>query len=533
MEKKLTGMTEMMTLLNSKRKAFIAQTHEEQRFIDAFVKQATSKGYNVYSYSISSGLSCENTDEEPKNIPNPDLLMRHIQELDTPKNIFIIKDFHDVWTNPKSKRAIRDYLESHSEYYNPVVFLQPALSIPLELEKRITVVNFDLPTREEIIFELEQIEEVCKKNNFPLPSEKERELIINALIGMTHSEVVDVLKKTLSRHKHVNIEEINAEKEQVIKKTGLLEYITDLIPISDIGGVDLLKEYIEDASFAFNLDEEEASFVDPAKGIVLNGIPGGGKSVLARAIAHAMNLPLLKMSMADIMDSKVGQSEKNIDRALKLAGNVSPCVLWIDEMEKALSGIGSSDKTDGGTMSRVIQTVLSWLSDKKEPVFVVGTANAVDSLPPELTRAGRFDHLFFIGLPSQEEREQIFSIHLKKRSYKIDDYDESDNVFTFEQVEELAKETAGFTGAEIEQAVSEAGRSAFARYKKGDQTSKYMDVHDVLNQIKKTVPISQREPDLISDLRDWAKKSARFASSYEESLASSDKKPKLSLLDFE
>ena len=246
------------------------------------------------------------------------------------------------------------------------------------------------------------------------------------------------------------------------------------------------------------------------------------------------NLPLLKMNMSDIMDSKVGQSEKNIDRALKLAESVSPCVLWIDEFEKALAGMSSSDKSDGGTTSRVIQTLLTWLSDKEAPVFVIATANDITKLPAELTRAGRFDDIFFVSLPAQSEREEIYKIHLTKRGYKICNTSDDENCFTEAQIVELAKQSADFTGAEIEQVVAEAGRRAYADYRKGNRSTHYIRQEDLLEQISKIVPLSKRNPELLTELRNWAKQSAKCASSEEHKLlhGSAETKAKLVEVDF-
>lgn len=217
------------------------------------------------------------------------------------------------------------------------------------------------------------------------------------------------------------------------------------------------------------------------------------------------------------MDSKVGQSEKNIDRALKLAEDVSPCVLWIDELEKGLSGVESSGRSDSGTLSRVVQSLLTWLSDKEAPVFVIATANNVEALPPELTRAGRFDEVFFVSVPSEEERNDILRIHLKKRGYEINnEYDQNEpHQFNDDYISEVTASMEDFTGAEIEQVVAEAGRRAYAEYKKDKREHHYITVEDLIDQTTKLIPMSKRNPEILSGLRDWARHSAKCASSYE------------------
>lgn len=247
------------------------------------------------------------------------------------------------------------------------------------------------------------------------------------------------------------------------------------------------------------------------------------------------NLPLLKMNMSDIMDSRVGQSEKNIDRALKLAEAVSPCVLWIDELEKGLAGLASSDKSDSGTLSRVVQSLLTWLSEKEAPVFVIATANDITKLPPELTRAGRFDEIFFVSLPHEKEREQILQIHMKKRGY---DEGWLNTFFGEEDLKKLSDSMKDFSGAEIEQVVAEAGRRAYAAFRKEERNNHFITMADLEEQIQKIVPLSKRNPTLLNDLRAWAKASAKCASSEEHNLLhgdeaiSTEKKSMLRTVDF-
>jgi len=230
------------------------------------------------------------------------------------------------------------------------------------------------------------------------------------------------------------------------------------------------------------------------------------------------------------MDSRVGQSEKNIDRALKLAEAVAPCVLWVDEIEKGLAGVASSDRSDSGTLSRVVQSLLTWLSDKEAPVFVIATANDITKLPPELTRAGRFDEIFFVSLPHQEEREEILSIHLRKRGYYITDQqlsvDDHNENFLLSDVKKLAEQMQNFTGAEIEQVVAEAGRRAYADFKKGNRKTHYITYSDLVEQINQMVPLAVRNPMLIHSLREWAKSAAKCASSHEHKILHSNSKSK-------
>lgn len=531
---KMTGINEISTLMNSRRRAILAHTFEEERFQEDLKTIIEAKGQEAYAWSITSGLIDLVTGDKKEKIYDPVKMLDYVDTYDK-SAVFIIKDFHDIWTNFTAKRRLRDILEKTDNIYKPLILVSPQLGIPMELEKLITVVSYELPTREQVEVQLHGMEQFLVAKDLPVPEGRERVAVINALVGMTNSEIINVLKKSVAKHKQIAIEEIVAEKEQVIKKTGLLEYITKLGDMDNVGGLDILKDWFDDAHYAFDHEAREFN-IDIVRGAVVAGFPGTGKSLVSKSVAHRWNLPLLKMNMSDIMDSKVGQSEKNIDRALKLAESVSPCVLWIDEFEKALAGMSSSDKSDGGTTSRVIQSLLTWLSDKEAPVFVIATANDITKLPAELTRAGRFDDIFFVSLPAQSEREDIYKIHLSKRGYKVSEFGEvvENNCFTQAQITEIASLSPDFTGAEIEQVVAESGRRAYADFKKGNRPNHYILTEDIKTQIDRIVPLSKRNPALLKDLRDWAKHSAKCASTEEHNLIHdvSSNKAKLVELEF-
>jgi ATP-dependent 26S proteasome regulatory subunit len=513
----LSGLEEISTLMNSRRRAILVNTYEEERLQSDLKTLVETKGYHGFAWTITSGIYDIITGEQIQKIFDPIKMLEYVQNYEE-QAVFIIKDFHDIWTNFQAKRKLRDVIETADKIYKPIILVSPQTGIPMELEKIITVVNYELPSRERVIELLESIETYLKMKELKVPEGRERESIIHALVGMTESEIVNVLKKSVAKNKEIVLSEIVAEKEQVIRKTGLLEYITKLGDMSNVGGMDVIKDWLSDAYYAF--DPEARNYnVDPVRGAVLAGFPGTGKSLFAKAAAWMWNLPLLKMNMSDIMDSRVGQSEKNIARALKLAEAVSPCVLWMDEFEKGLSGMASSDKSDSGTLSRVVQEILTWLSEKEKPVFVIATANDITKLPPELTRAGRFDEIFFVCLPHEEERRDILEIHLRKRGYSVTDNvaeaDFNKGIIHKDAIISLSKEMKDFTGAEIEQVVAEAGRRAYAAFRKGEREHHYIQLDDLTEQVKKIVPLAKRNPTLLQELRKWAKQSAKCASSIE------------------
>ncbi len=520
-------------LMNSRRRMILVTTYEEDRFQQDMKSLIELKSYQGYYWTITAGLVDLITGEQAEKMFDPVLILDRIQN-STEQAVYILKDFHDLWSNPQVKRKFRDVLELPDKVYKPIIVTAPnSYNIPMELEKLVTVVKYELPTREQVIEQLEAMENYLRMRELPVPEGREREALIHSLVGMTEMEITNVLKKSVAKNKRIVLSEIVAEKEQVIRKTGLLEYITKLGDMDQVGGMDIVKDWFRDAYYSF--DPEARNYnVDPVRGCIMVGFPGTGKSLAARSVAHMWNLPLLKMNMGSIMDSRVGQSEKNIDRALKLAEDVSPCVLWIDEMEKGLAGMGSSDRSDSGTLSRVVQSILTWLSEKTAPVFVIATANDVTKLPPELTRAGRFDEVFFVSLPHLDERKEILKIHLIKRGYQVGDTAEP-GVFDEETIDKLAKEMEDFSGAEIESVVSEAGRRAYASFRKGERPSHHILIEDIREQIQKTVPLAKRNPQLLSDLREWAKTSAKCASSHEHRLLHGEykggSKPRLRVID--
>jgi SpoVK/Ycf46/Vps4 family AAA+-type ATPase len=265
--------------------------------------------------------------------------------------------------------------------------------------------------------------------------------------------------------------------------------------MADVGGLDELKLWLDRRGQAFSTGARRFG-LDAPKGVLLLGIQGCGKSLTAKAIAATWQFPLLRFDMGKVFGGIVGQSEGNIRTALQVAQALAPCVLWIDEIEKGMAGMGSSGQTDGGTTARVVGTLLTWMQEKREPVFVVATANRIDMLPPELLRKGRFDEIFFVDLPTREIRKEILGIHLRKKDRNPDDFD----------LDALATASVGFSGAELEEAVREGLYEAFAH-------ARGLTTEDIASALVKTFPLSQTMREEIDDLRKWAQVRARLASS--------------------
>ena len=366
-----------------------------------------------------------------------------------------------------------------------------------ELEKEMPILDLPLPNIDTLKIILESVAE----DRFSLPASKVKptKRLIESAKGLTAMEAELAFAKAAAQNGQLTeneIDIINAEKEQIIRKSGILEFFQPSESMASVGGLDQLKEWFNQRGGAFT--EEAADFgLQPPKGVMLLGIPGCGKSLTAKAAAALWRFPLIRFDLGKVFGGIVGESERNIREALRVAEAVSPCILWIDEIEKGLSGSQSSGQTDGGVTSRVFGTFLTWMQEKTAPVFVLATSNNIAQLPPEMLRKGRFDEIFFCDLPSEKIRRDIFKIHLSTHNKDIlDQFD----------LERLAKDSPLFSGAEIEQAVKDGMFNAFSQKRRLSES-------DVDSAIKSTYPLAKTMREGIRDMREWASARARMASS--------------------
>src|SRR5690625_632336 len=351
--------------------------------------------------------------------------LEQIEKIDEPA-VFILQDFHIYFGNQSNRqneyaliRKIRDLasvLENTPQPKN-VIFVSPTFNIPLELEKIIMMVEYGLPTYDEIKRLLHEMIEMNRDNpriTIDLNDEEE-ESVIKAALGLTIQEAENSFALSLVMDGRLDIKTVDHvlhEKQQIIKKNDILEYIPRSLNMEDVGGLDNIKNWLIKRNGSWLGDAEEYGLPAP-KGLLITGVPGCGKSLIAKAVSSLWNLPLLKLDMGKIFSGVVGSSEENMRQAIETAEAIAPSILWIDEIEKGLAGTNSSG--DSGTASRIFGTFLNWMQDKTEPVFLVATANDIQKLPPEFLRKGRFNEIFFVDLPTKEERKVIFNIHLNKR----------------------------------------------------------------------------------------------------------------------
>ena len=430
--------------------------------------------------------------------------------------IWMVEDLHGHLTedNHTLLTQLKDLARDRSRSKRLVVITSPFATLPPEVRKDIPTLELPLPRRGVLQAILQS---VLAKSGHELPDNTEA--IVDAASGLTVMEAELAFAKVNVEHPGLHQAEVLGkiahEKSRVIKQTQILEFFQTETNLSqDVGGLENLKVWLKKRQSSFSYQAKEQGIEAP-KGIMLLGVQGCGKSLIAKAIAKEWSYPLLRFDLGKVFGGIVGQSEGNIRSALQVAAALEPCVLWIDEIEKGLAGMGSSDRSDGGTTARVVGTLLTWMQEKKEQVFVVATANRIDMLPPELLRKGRFDEIFFVDLPTQSVRRQILKIHLQKRR-KLDKATEA-------KLDELAEQTRGFSGAELEEMVREALLDWYADLPKAKPLADYLT-----RVAQQTNPLSVLMSTQIEDLRKWAGQRTRAASEGEpEDLPKKAEKPLL------
>jgi SpoVK/Ycf46/Vps4 family AAA+-type ATPase len=398
--------------------------------------------------------------------------------------LFILKDFNRFLTDLSISRKLRNISRILKLQPKTIIIIGSELSIPAELQDLITVLQFQLPSESEINQELERL-----INSLNIKLEPQLfENLSRACQGLSLERIRRVLSKIIATYKTIDnnsIAVLLSEKKQIISQTEILEYWSTNEKILDLGGLDNLKDWLKKRKTAFGVRALNYGLPTP-RGLLLVGIQGTGKSLTAKAIANDWQLPLLKLDVGKLFGGIVGESESRLRQMINVAETISPCILWIDEIDKAFSNVES--KGDSGTSNRVLATFISWLSEKTKPVFVIATANNIDLLPLEVIRKGRFDEIFFLDLPKQEEREEIFKIHLKEFRPK--------NWKLFDSAK-LAELSESFSGAEIRQSIIDGMFHAF--YEKREFTTE-----DVSMAIEEIIPLAHLENDQMVKLQNWA-----------------------------
>lgn len=490
---------ELSILIQAQYPLIYVVTSEEERAVEAVTKLDFNRKFFVWS--VTQGLVERAAASEGvgrlsnTRTASPEMA---IDEAIKCKDdaIFVFKDLHPFFGNAQVNRALRDAVAEFKSRRKSLVLISPVKDVPIELEKDVVVIDFALPNMAELNKVLTRQLDPIRSHGL---STEAREKLLKAALGLTHDEAEKVYRKaqvTAGRLTETEVDIVLSEKQQLIRRDGILEYIEEDETLDAVGGLAELKRWLTQRSNAFTERARQYGLPQP-KGMMILGVPGCGKSLIAKTTSRLWGLPLLRLDMGRVYDgSMVGRSEANLRNALKTAESVSPAILFIDEIDKAFSGSSGSSDSDGGTSGRIFGSFLTWMQEKKSPVFVMATANRVERLPSEFLRKGRFDEIFFVDLPNPEERQEIFKVHLAKRRSDITRFNLS----------ELANVCDGFSGAEIEQALVEAMYDAFSQDREFTQL-------DIIAAIKSTMPLSKTMNEQVTALRDWARQRARPAAS--------------------
>ncbi len=485
----MTLLTEIELAIRSRFPLIIVKTREEERLIDLVNQhcEKTSRVLWLWDHADFFQSPLENPGDPPPAAKDPLSVLDAIEKL-TGSVVVFLKDFHQCWHNqPRVIRKLRNLAQRLKYTRTSVILSMPGVNLPIELNDEAVVLDLPSPNADELAMILDNLLRTPKVKCNLSPEARDR--LLQAALGLSANQAQRVFAKAIVSDGVLDERDlalVNEEKKQIIRDSGALEFYHTQETTADVGGLEQLKAWLRLRQKA--LSPEAAAYGLPApKGLALIGIPGTGKSLSAKMIAGLWKLPLIRLDIGALFGSLVGESEENTRKALHLAETVAPCILWIDELEKGLSG---GQGGDGGTSMRVFGSILSWMQERRKPVFVVATANNISLLPPELLRRGRFDEIFFLDLPTAAERSEIFAVHLRKRKRDARNFD----------LKVLAQASEGFVGAEIEQAIIDAMFQAFSD---PSAPGREVTTDDVRAAIARLIPLSKSASESIRWLRQW------------------------------
>lgn len=474
---------ELQLFIKSGWRLLVMETFEEDRALKLLERAAQATDRGLRTWTLASGLS-----ESGRGARSFDAAVEAMLEVSEPV-IFAVLDAHKVVNDPLAIRRLRDALPTLLKRRQLVALFAPVLHLPVELEREAGRIQIPLPLADELEPLFRKIVEAAGQG---AASERVLALAVNAALGLTSAEATRVFRKAWYQAGVLDdnaVSWIVREKRSLLGRSPALSFHDATENLSDVGGLGELKRWLKERQRVFS--EEGRSFGLPTpRGLLLLGVQGCGKSLCAKAVAREWRFPLLRLDLGAAFGSSSETPEAIMREATAIAESIAPAILWIDEIEK-----GFASSAEDVSAARVFGSFLTWLAEKRKPVFVVATANDIKRLPPELLRKGRFDELFFVDLPSDKEREEILAIHLRRHG-------RDPKLF---RLDEVALECRNFAGAELEQVVASGLHKAFAQ-------NRDLTHNDLINAITETVPLYETYEESIKDLRDWAKHRARPAS---------------------
>jgi len=480
---------DLVTLLRSRTPLLLVDSAEEGRVVEAFRHAIAQSLRPLYRWSITDGLERLDidSDEDRETPPDASLTLHAIKQDKTP-GVYLLLDFQPYLRYPMTLRLLREIVQRLDSAEHTLVLVGAGYELPPELAASVTRYELELPNAEAIAAMVrEEAFNYSRENGrrVAIDAEAARAVVRN-LTGLNQDDARRIVRKLIYHDGALtaaDLPELARAKYQLLDRDGLLHFEYDTAQLANIAGLARLKQWIAQRKPAF-LGEMQAAKLDPPKGALLLGVQGCGKSLAAKATAGGFGVPLLRLDIGTLYNKYHGETERNLREALKNAELLAPCVLWIDEIEKALA----TDSADDGVSRRVLGYLLTWMAERKAPVFMVATANDVTALPAELLRKGRFDEVFFVDLPDAHTRAEIFAMHIARRDLRASDYD----------TQTLAAATEGFSGAEIEQVVVAALYAAAAD--KSAPTQQHL-----LAEVGNTRPLSTLMAERVGALREWAR----------------------------
>ena len=488
----MDGRHDLELILRSRTPLIVIESQDEQRMLELLgsitMARASQEYTPLFRWTITDGLQRLDIDLEPQTINSqPTDVLKHIRAVAKPA-VYVLLDFHPFIDDPVHVRLLKDICIQARMTHRQIVFISHEIKIPDELESYCARFDMALPSAEERKRIIKQSVNEYAENHPGSRVQvdpKAHELLVRNLAGLTWADTERLARNAV----HVDgaitrsdIPGVMQAKYELLNRGGALQYEYDTARFNDVGGLERLKSWLAQRRPAFRGDAS-AAHLDAPRGILLLGIQGCGKSLAAKATAGVFGVPLLRLDFGAIYDKYHGETERKLRDSLKTADVMSPCVLWIDEIEKGIAGRGG----ETGTTQRVLGTFLTWMAERDSQAFIVATANDISTLPPELVRKGRFDEIFFVDLPRAKVRASIFAIHLTNRDQPLKNFD----------LERLTLASRGFSGAEIEQAIVSSLYAAHAK-------KEPLDTGHILDEIARTRPLSVVMAERIAEMREWA-----------------------------